>query len=302
MQTALEALKQSILRHCAATKHATPIPRLTLLRSDVPTVPMGTLYHPVVCFVAQGAKRLMLGGETFEYDAAKYLIVSVDLAVTGGICRASREEPYLAMSLALDPAALASLLIDMGEEGLDAECSAGLAVSAVGPDLLDAAARLVGLLDRPEDIPMLAPLVEREILYRLLGGEQAALLRQIALADSRLSRVGRAIAWIRSNYARPFRMESVAEAARMSPATLYRHFKAVTALSPLQYQKQIRLQEARQLLMAQASDAASIGFRVGYESASQFSREYSRLFGAPPARDAARLRAEGVAIDEGARA
>ena len=194
MQTSVDSLKQLIDRHCPAGRKTTAIPRVALIRSETPTLPMGTLYQPVVCFVAQGSKRLMLGGRTFEYDAAKYLIVSVDLPVTGGIHRASPAEPYLALSLALDPGLLASLLIEMGEEGIDSSCDAGLAVSQVSDDLLDAAGRLLRLLDAPADIAILAPLLEREILYRLLRGEQGGLLRQIALADSRLSRVGRAIA------------------------------------------------------------------------------------------------------------
>jgi len=297
MQNALARLRSLIDRHCPQPRFQTAIPCVTLLRSETPTVPIGTLYRPVVCFVAQGAKRLMLGGRSFEYDAAKYLIVSVDLPVTGGIYRASPEEPYLAVSLALDPATLASLLIEMDEDGLDCDCVPGLAVSAVSPDLLDAVARLVRLLDKPSDIAMLAPLIEREILYRLLCDDHSGLLRQIALADSRLSRVGRAIAWIRENYAGPFSIDRVAQAAHMSPASLHRHFKAVTTLSPLQYQKQIRLQEARRLLMSQQASAATIGFSVGYDSPSQFSRDYSRLFGVPPAADAARLRLSSLPLE-----
>ncbi|WP_075215170.1 AraC family transcriptional regulator [Mongoliimonas terrestris] len=297
MHASITLLKDLIDRHSAEGRRQTAVPRLALMRSTTPTLPMGTLYNPVVSFVAQGSKRLMLGEESYEYDAAKYLIVSVDLPVTGGIHRASPEAPYLAASLALEPKLLADVLIDMGDGGMDADCSAGLAVCAVSDELLDAAARLVGLLDRPEDIPVVAPLIEREILYRLLCGKQGRLLRQIARADSRLSRVGRAIAWIRAHYADAFAVDRVAEVAGMSPASLHRHFKAVTTLSPLQYQKQIRLQEARRMLMAQSADAASIGFAVGYESPSQFSREYARLFGAPPGRDAARLRAATLPPD-----
>ncbi|MDQ0475038.1 AraC family transcriptional regulator [Labrys wisconsinensis] len=290
MDQSISDLRDAIARHCRGARCATAVPRLTLLRSDAPTLPMATIHQPVLCIIAQGRKRLMLGESLYEYDAAKYLIVSVDLPVTGGVCEASAEEPYLALSLALDPAALAAMLIDMAEEHGEPELTPGIAVTAVTADLLDPAVRLVRLLDRPRDIAMLAPLIEREMLYRLLTGEQGALLRQIALADSRLSRVSRAIAWIRGNYAQPFHMEVVADIAGMSLSSLHRHFKAVTTMSPLQYQKQVRLQEARRLLLAQRADAAHIGFSVGYDSPSQFSREYARLFGSPPARDAARLR------------
>ncbi|MFI5014108.1 MAG: AraC family transcriptional regulator N-terminal domain-containing protein [Hyphomicrobiales bacterium] len=290
MRQSIEDLRDLVARHCGGGRSATAIPRLTLLRSEVTTVPMGTVYQPVLCVIAQGRKRLMLGGQVFEYDAAKYLIVSIDLPVTGGVCEASPEAPYLSLSLALDAATLADLLLAMAPGAAEAALRPGLAVTAVTGDLLDPILRLLRLLDRPADIAMLAPLAEREILYRLLLGEQGALLRQIALADSRLSRISRAIAWIRGNFAAPFRIEAVAEIAGMSPSSFHRHFKAVTTMSPLQYQKQIRLQEARRLLLARASDTAGIGFSVGYDSPSQFSREYSRFFGSPPARDLARLR------------
>ena len=171
----------------------------------------------------------------------------------------------------------------------------GMTVSPITLDLLDPVVRLLQLLDRPQDIAMLAPLTEREILYRLLMGEQGAMLRQIALADSHLSQVSRATVWLRRNYAQPFSINTLAQVASMSPSSLHRHFKAVTNLSPLQYQKQIRLQEARARLLSQQGDAATIGLAVGYESPSQFGREYSRLFGVPPARDAARLRGAPLA-------
>jgi AraC-like DNA-binding protein len=297
MTTSIDALCDLIERHARGPRFQTRIPGVRLLRSESPTYPMGVLYEPVVCFVAQGSKRLMLGGRTFEYDAAKYLIVSVDLPVTGGVHRATPEQPYLAMSLTLNSAALASLLVETGAADAEVDCAPGMAVSAVTDDLLDAAVRMARLLDRPADIPVLAPIVQREILYRLLTGEQGGLLRQIALAESRTSRIGRAIAWIRANYAKPFSIDAVASEARMSPASLHRHFKAVTTMSPLQYQKQIRLQEARRMLVTHRTDVASIGFAVGYESPSQFSREYGRMFGAPPAADAIRLRAESLPPD-----
>jgi len=290
MRRSMDELCDLVARHCRGGRCETAVPRLTLLRSDAPAGPVGSVYRPILCVIAQGAKRLMLGDRLFEFDAAKYLIVSVDLPVAGEICEASPERPYLALSLALDPAALAAMLLDMSGSAPAAGLSAGLAVTAVTADLLDPVVRLARLLDRPGDIVMLAPLAEREILYRLLLGEQGALLRQIALADSRLSRIGRAIAWIRGHFAEPVSIETVAAVASMSLSSFHRHFKAVTTMSPLQYQKQLRLQEARRLLLSEHGDAASVGFAVGYDSPSQFSREYSRLFGFPPARDATRLR------------
>ena len=181
--------------------------------------------------------------------------------------------------------------------GTDGPRAQGIGIGPLEADLLDPVLRLLRLLDRPAEAAALAPLVEREILYRLLCGPQGPMLRQIALADSRLSQVARAVAWIRENYHRPLRIDALAALAAMSPATLHRHFRAVTALSPLQYQKQIRLHEARRRMLARDADAQRIGFLVGYDSPSQFSREYARLFGAPPARDAARLRAGRDARD-----
>jgi AraC-like DNA-binding protein len=211
--------------------------------------------------------------------------------VVAAINEASPAAPYLALRLGLDPALIATLLLEM--PAIEGARAIGSGIGAIDPDLLDAVLRLVRLLDRPADAEVLAPLVEREILYRLLRGPQGPMLRQIALADSRLARIARAMALIREEYNRTLRIEALAARVAMSPATLHRHFRAVTALSPLQYQKQVRLHEARRRLLAREGDAQRIGFAVGYESPSQFSREYARLFGAPPARDAARLRADG---------
>jgi AraC-like DNA-binding protein len=286
----LDELRRLIERHCAATRWPTPIPGVTPMRAEAPTLPVGALHKPLLCIVAQGRKRVLLGEKLFEYDAAKYLIASVDLPITGAVCEASAKTPYLAMSFALDPAALAAMLLDVPQSADDRKPSSGLAVSPMTADLLDPVLRLLRLLDRPADAKMLAPLAEREILYRLLLGPQGPMLRQIALADSRLSQIARAIGWIKQNYEQPLRIEALATIAHMSPSSLHRHFKQVTAMSPLQFQKRIRLQEARRRVLGLEGDAASVGFAVGYESPSQFSREYSRLFGAPPGRDAARLR------------
>lgn len=299
-QPDLAELRDLIARHCTAPRLETAVPRVRLLRAEAPTRPAPLVYDANVCFIAQGAKRVAMGGRSHDYDAGKYLAVSVDLAATGQIVRASPRAPMLALCLRFDRALLASVLLEHPASRAPASATgAGLAVSPITPELLDPVLRLARLLDRPRDAAALAPLAERELLYRLLDGEQGALLRRIALADSPAARVGRAIGWIREHHREPLRVEAVAKLAGMSPSSFHRHFKAVTAMSPLQFQKRIRLNEARRLLLSGEGDAASAGFAVGYESPSQFSREYSRLFGEPPRRDALRLRQaarDGVAV------
>lgn len=288
----VEELAALIGRLCASDGiHTTAIPRLVLIRSGQPTEPLHALHEPALCIVVQGRKQVMLGDRVYHYDRSQYLVVSVDLPVIGQVVEATDAEPYLCIRLDLDPVMLGAIMLEAGVADDDAGgAGSGLTLSPVAPELLDAALRLVRLLETPRDIAMLAPLAEREILYRLMTGEQAARLRQIATSESRLQQVNRAIGWIKRNYDKAFSVETLAHEARMSPSALHQHFKAVTAMSPLQYQKQLRLQEARRLILGAALDAASAGFRVGYDSPSQFSREYRRLFGAPPLRDAARLR------------
>jgi AraC-like DNA-binding protein len=277
--------------------HETAIPRLALIRSCQPTEPLHVLHEPALCIIVQGRKQVMLGSQVYRYDRSQYLVVSVDLPVIGQVVEATAEQPYLCVRLNLDPVLLGSIMLEAGvDEQAGSGAGPGLALNPVAPDLLDAALRMVRLLEAPRDIAMLAPLAEREILYRLMTGEQAARLRQIATGESRLQQVNRAIGWIKRNYDKAFSVETLAHEASMSPSALHQHFKAVTAMSPLQYQKQLRLQEARRLILGTALDAASAGFRVGYDSPSQFSREYRRLFGAPPLRDAARLRS-GSGLD-----
>lgn len=287
------ALAEMIARYATSDGiHATAIPRLTLIRLSTPTEPIHALHEPALCIVVQGRKQVILGDKIYRYGPEQFLVVSVDVPIIGQVTEASPEKPYLCFRLDLDPGVLAALIMEAGPApGADEAAAPGLCLDLVTPELLSAAARLVALLAMPRDVPILAPLAEREILYRLLTGSQGPRLREIARAESRLQQINRAIGWIKRNYHKPFRIESVAREARMSPSALHQHFKAVTAMSPLQYQKQLRLQEARRLILSAALDAASAGFRVGYESPSQFSREYSRLFGAPPLRDVARLRA-----------
>ncbi len=272
--------------------HQTGIPRLSLIRASRPTEPLYALHEPALCIVAQGRKEVFLGEEVYPYDRDQHLVVSVDLPVVGQVVEADPGTPYLAFRLDLDAAVLGELLIDAGLEATTGPRSgSGLTLGPADPALLDAAVRMLRLLAAPRDIGVLAPLAEREILYRLLTGGQAGSVRQVALAGGKLGQVNRAISWIKEHYDEPFRVEAVASEARMSTSTLHQHFKAVTNMSPLQYQKRLRLQEARRLILGSSLDAATAGFSVGYDSPSQFSREYSRLFGSPPLRDAGRLKA-----------
>lgn len=267
---------------------ASEVPRLSLIRGHAPTEPVPAVYEASLCLIAQGAKRVSLGEHSVVYDAAHYLVVSVDLPLVGHVLQASPAQPYLCCKIDLDMAALADLVVAQGGPGAQAGLSA-LAVYPSDSGLVDAACRLVALLDTPGDIAMLSPLVEREILYRLLAGPHGPMLRHIAAGDSHLRQVSRAIATIRSSYDKQLRIRDIADAAGMSESSLHAHFKAMTRLTPLEYQKQLRLQEARRLMLAEGASAGSAGFAVGYDSPSQFSREYRRLFGAPPRRDIAQM-------------
>lgn len=273
--------------------HATAVPRLKLVRMSAVTEPLHALMQPAVCILVQGRKQSVVGDRVLTYGPGQHLVVAVDVPIVGQIVEASREAPYLCIRLDIDPSIVSQLLLEMGMARADTrggeECA--YCVAETPPALIDAASRLVGLLEHPDDIPMLAPMIEREILYRLLNGKQSARLIEIATGESRLVQVNRAIGWIKKNFAEAFSIEEVATEARMSTSALHLHFKEVTGLSPLQYQKQLRLQEARRLILSQSLDAATASFRVGYGSPSQFSREYNRMFGAPPLRDVQRLRA-----------
>jgi len=285
-------LRALALRHTAGYLTPTSIPHVSIVVSLHATPPTVGVYRPMLCLVLQGAKEATIGGRVLRYDEASYFVTSLDLPASGRVVEASRERPYICLCLALEPEPLTALLPEVPQNETQ---GAAFAVSPVTAELLAAWLRLLALLDSPTDIPVLAPLFEREILYRLLQGPQGAALRQIVRAGSRMSQVRRAIGWIKAHFDQPIRIETLAEKAGMSPATFHRHFKAATAMSPLQYQKNLRLQEARRLLVGNR-DAAHAAFAVGYESPSQFSREYARLFGIPPARDALRL--QGAGTDE----
>ena len=263
------------------------LPGLQLIGSTMVTEAQQLVYEPMLCIILEGAKNTTLGAETHTYSAGQYLVVSADLPVSGQVIAA----PYLAIGIPLDPAMIAELLVEIEGAMLETAPVRALAVSDMDDDLIDTVTRLVRLVDRPSEAAVLAPMIRRELIWRLLTGERGDMMRQIGSAGGRLEQVRRAIRWLRQNYAEPMRIERLAQVAGMSETSLHRHFKAVTAMSPLQYQKQVRLQEARTLLLSRGQDMAAIGFAVGYDSPSQFSREYSRLFGQPPRRDLKRLRA-----------
>ncbi|RWB73456.1 MAG: AraC family transcriptional regulator [Mesorhizobium sp.] len=268
----------------------TAVPRLSLIRADHPSAPVPAVYEASLCIIAQGSKRVSLAGQSVVYDASSYLLVSVDLPLVGHVLEASPAAPYLCCKIDFDPAALADLLVTEQRVSSEKDLPV-LAVYPSDPDLIDAVCRLVKLLDRPGTIDVLAPLVEREILYRLLTGPHGATLRQMGTVDSHLNQVSRAVATIRSGFHTQLRIDEIAAASGMSASSLHAHFKAITRMTPLEYQKQLRLQEARRLMLADGASAGTAGFAVGYDSPSQFSREYRRLFGAPPRQDIERLQA-----------
>ncbi len=287
----LATLRFLIDRYSYDHKFAAAMPRIRLLRSEVATVAVPVLYQPILCIVAQGCRRVTLGKATFQYDQGSYLLAGIDLPVKAAIVEGSVKKPFLSVGLLLDFDLIRSLLLEMKDAGSAAELapSTAMATYPVNQDVLEAMVRLLKLSDRACDRPFLAPLAERELLYHLLKGPQGSLLRQMARDGGQLRRISMVTEWIRHNYAKPFRIDVLAQIANMSPATLHRHFKTITQMSPLQYQKELRLREARRLLLNNFGDAACVGFSVGYSSATQFSREYRRHFGSPPHRDVASM-------------
>ena len=270
---------------------------LSIYRASGPTPITPSVYEPALCIVVQGNKRAMIGDEVFEYDPMNYLVVSVTLPVRGQVVTASPEKPYLCLRISLDPERIAELLLELGGGGSvprhNPDC--GMYVAELSGNMLDSLLRLVRLLDEPQDLAILAPAALREVYYRVLTGELGHRLRDIAEGGGQIHRVVRAIDWIKRHYAEPLRIEELAASVHLSPSALHHRFKAMTACSPLQYQKQLRLHEARRLMYADGLDCAEAGHRVGYESPSQFSREYRRLFGAPPRREISQLREQGRA-------
>jgi len=287
-------LGKRIGRHLDATgENGTAIAGLNLYRCTNVTPAYSTIYEPSLAMIVHGRKRIVVGDEAHIYDESRFLLTAVDMPTIACFLEASPEQPHLAIMLKLDLAAVRQLMGEIDMAAIDTGGAGG--AMTIGPatlDLVDAVNRLVGLLDTPHDIPVLGKLVEREILYRLLTGPTGARLRQTVSLGTQTHRAARVIAWLRENFALPVRIEALAEVAGMGVSTLHHHFRELTAMSPLQYQKHLRLHEARRLMLSEAIDAGSAALRVGYESPTQFSREYRRLFGAPPKRDVEALRAE----------
>ena len=288
-------LRDLIRRRAGEGLTPTALPGVLLLRASAVTEPLGEVAEPAVAVIVQGAKATALNGRVFPHGAGQFAIVPVELPVVGHITRASPDAPLLAVVLLLRQETIAALLAETvaaaPPRAPDA-LPAGIAVSDASPALLDAIARLVGLLDEPGAAAVLAAGIEREILWRLLTGPQGATMRQIGLADSRLAHLARAITWIRGHYEQTLRVEHLAALATMSVTSFHRHFRALTSMTPVQFQKQLRLHEARARLLADPGDVAGAGHAVGYGSPSQFSREYRRMFGLPPSRHAPALRRE----------
>jgi len=296
MVVALEALGKSIARWTdTGDQLVTAIPGLSLYRRDEPTQPASGMSEPSICLVTQGAKRVLLGDDVYVYDAHHFLITSVDLPTVWQIIKASREKPYLGLVLKLDQREISQLMVDGNLPPPRAQQSSrGMEIGEVTLSLLTAFQRLIDLLAEPKDIPILAPIIQREIVYRLLVGDQGARLRQMASAGSQSQQIARAIDWLKSHFTQRLQIEDLATQVHMSTSTFHHHFRALTAMSPLQYQKWLRLNEARRLMLTERLDVTTAAFQVGYESPSQFSREYSRLFGAPPLRDITTLRTSAV--------
>lgn len=285
----LAELRTRIARLAGGSPRPVVMSGMTFFSTAHTTAPLGNVAEPVMALVAQGAKRSVLGDTAFDYAAGQFLVVTVDLPLTSHITTATASEPFLACSMPLDPPTVAQLLLESGLPGRTAPSGPAMSVSDAAPELIDAVVRMLRLADAPDDQAILGPVVRREIHWRLRTGPHGGLVRQVGLAGSRVAVVARAVAWIKAHYDEVIRIEELAAAVGLSTSSLNRHFRSATSMSPLQYHKKIRLQQARARLLADPVDVAGVAHAVGYTSASQFSREYRRLFGAPPGRDAGRL-------------
>ncbi len=284
-----------IERHChGVDKLETTIPGLLLFRGCTTDKPTCAVVNSTFAMIAQGAKRILVGDDVHDYDTRHYMIASVDLPISSRVTIASPSEPYLGMAMSIDPLLIAELVASIPKNGPKNTVDRGFGVGRLSAEIQSAALRLLRLLDTPGDIPVLAPIIQRELLYRLLTGSLGALLQQTATVGSHSQQIVRAIDWLKNNLAQAATIEHLADLTNMSKSSLHHHFKALTSMTPVQYQKQLRLHEARRLMLSDRHDAASAAHRVGYESPSQFSREYRRLFGAPPARDVAQLMTAGM--------
>ncbi|XAW90643.1 AraC family transcriptional regulator [Vibrio sp. CDRSL-10 TSBA] len=273
------------------TQFETDIPGLKLSRWNAPTPPTSYTLNPSICLIAQGTKRVIVGDEAHTYDANHFLISSVDLPVIANIIEASEDAPYLGLIMELDLQEISQLIVDSEfsfNHGKGAQ--SGIAVGELSDSLLNAFIRLMALLDEPETIKILAPVIKREIFYRLLMTEQGVRLNQLVTAGSHSHQISKAIDWLKNNFVKPLSVGDLASYSGMSKSAFYTHFRSMTSMTPLQFQKKLRLNEARRLMLTENLDAMATTFKVGYESPSQFSREYSRLFGAPPSKDIKALR------------
>ncbi|HGF5002055.1 TPA: AraC family transcriptional regulator N-terminal domain-containing protein [Vibrio parahaemolyticus] len=274
-----------------ANQYDTPISGLRFSRWTTPTPPTSYTHNPSICLIAQGRKRVLLGEESFIYDANHFLISSVDLPIIANIIEASEEQPYLGLIMELDLTEISQLIVDSELAFTQAkEAQKGIAVGELSESLLDAFVRLAELLDEGQNIKILAPIIKREIFYRLLMSEQGTRLHQIVTAGSHSHQIAKAIDWLKNNFVKPLSVGDLASYTGMSKSSFYTHFRSMTSMTPLQFQKKLRLSEARRLMLTENLDAMAATFKVGYESPSQFSREYSRLFGAPPSKDIKSLR------------
>lgn len=291
-QTPLDALVQAIgSRVQAPGDYPMPIPGLGFYRREQPATPVVCMVEPCIVLVAQGEKQLWVGGEGYPYDTSRFLVTSLDIPANSEVLSASPGRPCLGLTFKLDLRMLAELIAQSESPPTrERPVLKGVGIGTVTDGMLASFARLVALLDEPEAIPVLAPLIQREIHYRLLKSDQAGRLRQICSVDGQGYRIAKAIDWLKLNYNAALRVDELAARVQMSAATFHHHFRQLTAMSPLQYQKWLRLNEARRLMLNEHQDVSSAAFKVGYESPSQFSREYGRLFGVPPKRDIAALR------------
>ncbi len=274
-----------------ANQYDTPISGLRFSRWTTPTPPTSYTHNPSICLIAQGRKRVLLGEESFIYDANHFLISSVDLPIIANIIEASEEQPYLGLIMELDLTEISQLIVDSELAFTQSkEAQKGIAVGELSESLLGAFVRLAELLDEGQNIKILAPIIKREIFYRLLMSEQGTRLHQIVTAGSHSHQIAKAIDWLKNNFVKPLSVGDLASYTGMSKSSFYTHFRSMTSMTPLQFQKKLRLSEARRLMLTENLDAMAATFKVGYESPSQFSREYSRLFGAPPSKDIKSLR------------
>lgn len=282
------------LRYLAARaenrRTETGIPRVAMVQGRIPEHQLSAVYEPMVNLILTGSKTMSVGEQTYHYDPATYFVMSVDLPAVGQVSPSSAGEPYLAISLTLNTKVVTDILTELPKSVEDAAYKQGFSVAPVTVELLDAWLRMLRLMDKPNEIAALSPAYEREILFRILQGPLGWMLRDIATPDAVLSRVGVAINWLKDNFNQPMQIEELAEMASLSVSAFYRHFKTVTALSPLQFQKRIRLLNARSSMLSGEGNATTTAFKVGYESSNQFSREYARFFGLPPSKDIAKLR------------